>query len=159
MLRNLGVDVAEAEKNGLLKLYYSSPVELQIDSVIVTLFKRIRAEKISRVVIDAIGDLRMAASDPQRLHDYLYALIQHFTVMGVTTFLNFETAGVGADGHPASANGGRISYLSDNIVILSTEVKEKVKRTISVIKARGGAHDLSIHEIEITENGVRVKLP
>src|SRR5436190_6119201 len=40
VLRNLGVDAAEAEKKGLLKLYYSSPVELQIDSVIVTLFKR-----------------------------------------------------------------------------------------------------------------------
>jgi hypothetical protein len=83
----------------------------------------------------------MAASDPQRLHDYLYARIQHFTVMGVTTF--FETAGVGADAPPVSANGGRISYLSDNIVILSMEVKEKVKRTVSVIKARGGAHDLA----------------
>ena len=47
-------------------------------------------------------------------------------------------------------------WLSDNIVLLSTEVKEKVKRTVSVIKARGGAHDLNIHEIEITGNGVRV---
>ena len=158
VLRNLGVDAAEAKKKGLLKLYYSSPVELQIDSVIVTLFKRIHAEKIKRVVIDAVGDLRMAASDPQRLHDYLYALIQHFTVMGVTTYLNFETAGVVADSQTTATSGGRISYLSDNIIILSTEIKEKVKRTVAVIKARGGAHDLSIHEVEITENGVHVKL-
>jgi circadian clock protein KaiC len=159
VLRNLGVDAAEAEKQGLLKLYYSSPVELQIDSVIVTLFKRIRAEKIKRVVIDAIGDLRMAASDPQRLHDYLYSLIQHFTVMGVTTFLNFEIAGVGTDVHPIAGHDERISYLSDNIVLLSTEVKEKIKRTVAIIKARGGSHDLGIHEIEITQNGVSVKTP
>jgi circadian clock protein KaiC len=156
VLRNLGVDAAEMEKNGLLKLYYSSPVELQIDSVIVTLFKRIRAEKIKRVVIDAIGDLRMAASDPQRLHDYLYALIQHFTVMGVTIFLNFEIAGVGSDVHTSEARDERISYLSDNIVLLSTEVTKKVKRTVAVIKARGGAHDLNVHEMEITREGVRV---
>jgi circadian clock protein KaiC len=156
VLRNLGADAADAEKKGLLKLYYSSPVELQIDSVIVTLFKRIRAEKIKRVVIDAIGDLRMAASDPQRLHDYLYALIQHFTVMGVTTFLNFEIAGVGRDVHTSEASDERVSYLSDNILLLSTEVKEKVKRTVSVIKARGGAHDLNVHEMEITGDGVRV---
>jgi circadian clock protein KaiC len=156
VLRNLGADAADAEKKGLLKLYYSSPVELQIDSVIVTLFKRIRAEKIKRVVIDAIGDLRMAASDPQRLHDYLYALIQHFTVMGVTTFLNFEIAGVGRDVHTSEARDERVSYLSDNIVLLSTEVRENVKRTLAVIKARGGPHDLNVHEIEITRNGVRV---
>jgi circadian clock protein KaiC len=156
VLRNLGVDAADAEKKGLLKLYYSSPVELQIDSVIVTLFKRIRAEKIKRVVIDAIGDLRMAASDPQRLHDYLYALIQHFTVMGVTTFLNFEIAGIGNNAHSSEVTDERTSYLSDNIVLLSTEVKDKVKRTVSVIKARGGPHDLNVHEIEITRHGVRV---
>ncbi len=156
VLRNLGVDAADAEKKGLLKLYYSSPVELQIDSVIVTLFKRIRAEKIKRVVIDAIGDLRMAASDPQRLHDYLYALIQHFTVMGVTTFLNFEIAGIGSDVHTSEARDERVSYLSDNIVLLSNEVKDKVKRTVSVIKARGGAHDLNVHEIEISGKGVSV---
>lgn len=157
VLRNLGGDVDEAQRKGLLKLYYSSPVELQIDSVIVTLFKRIREEKIKRVVIDAVGDLRMAASDPQRLHDYLYALIQNLTVLGVTTFLNFEIAGVIPEHDAATADGGRISYLSDNIVLLATELKEKIKRTVAVVKARGGPHDLSIHEIEITGEGVRVK--
>jgi circadian clock protein KaiC len=160
VLRNLSPDAARIEKEGLLKLYYSSPVELRIDSVIVTLFKRISAEKIKRVVIDAVGDLRMAASDPQRLHDYLYALIQHFTVMGVTTFLNFETTGVVADTHATpGGGGGRISYLSDNIVLLSTQLEGKVKRTVAIIKARGGAHDLNIHEMEITEKGVAVKKP
>jgi circadian clock protein KaiC len=98
----------------------------------------------------------MAASDPQRLHDYLYALIQHFTVMGVTTFLNFEIAGIGSEIHTAEARDERVSYLSDNIVLLSTEVKDKIKRTVAIIKARGGAHDLNVHEIEITGNGVRV---
>src|SRR5688500_5095820 len=98
----MGLDPVEAEKKGLLKLYYSSPVELQIDSVIVSIFKQIRTQKIKRVVIDAVGDLMTAASDAQRLHNYLYAIIQHFTVMDVTTFLIFETAGVMADAVPTS---------------------------------------------------------
>lgn len=155
VIRNLGGEMTEEQRKSL-KVFYSSPVELQIDSVIVTIFKRIREEKIKRVVIDAVGDLMMAASDPQRLHDYLYALIQHFAVMGVTTILNFETAG-GVSDIGAASGGGRFSYMSDNIVLLATEVKEKVKRTAAVIKARGTAHDLDVHEIEITERGVHVK--
>ena len=43
--------------------------------------------------IDALGDLASAATDPQRLHDYLYALVQHFAVSKITSILNFETPG------------------------------------------------------------------
>ena len=59
---------------------YASPVELQIDSIIVDMFRRIQERGVRRLVIDALGDLASAATDPQRLHDYLYALVQHFAV-------------------------------------------------------------------------------
>jgi circadian clock protein KaiC len=155
-LRNLGVNLEDAERRGL-KLLYASPVELQIDSVIVTVFRRIREERIRRVVIDAVGDLETAASDPQRLHDYLYALLQHLAVQGVTSVLTYETSGGTTDSGPGSALGGRFSYMSDNIVLLTLEVKEKVKRTLAILKARGCAHDLGVHELEIASTGARVR--
>jgi KaiC/GvpD/RAD55 family RecA-like ATPase len=40
--------------------------------------------------------------------------------------------------------------MSDNIVLLSMDLKEKVKRTLAVLKARGTPQDLGIHELEIT---------
>ena len=49
--------------------------------------RRISEGEVQRLVIDAVGDLASAASDPQRLHDYLYSLVQHFAVNGVTTLL------------------------------------------------------------------------
>ena len=100
-----------------------------------------------------MGDLVSAASDPQRLHDYLYALVQHFTVKGVTSILMFETAGPSPE---TWFSGGRFSYMSDNIVFLSTDTNDKTKRTIAVVKARAGKHDLAAHEVEITEKGLRV---
>jgi len=123
-LRSLGADVEDAKRRGL-HLLYASPVELQVDQLIVQMFRQIKQTGTRRVVIDAVGDLTSAASDPQRLHDYLYALVQHFTVRGVTSILMFETEGR----LPESwFSGGRFSYMSDNIVLLSTDIKGKTRR-------------------------------
>ncbi len=151
-LRGLGADVEDAKRRGL-HLLYTSPVELQVDRIIVSLFQKIQQTGIRRVAIDAIGDLISAASDAQRLHDYLYALVQHFTVKGVTSILTFET-GPSAE---SAFTGGRFSYMSDNIIFLSTGVKDKTTRSATVIKARGSKHDLAAHEVEITDKGLRVR--
>src|SRR5436305_3481385 len=51
-IRSLGVDLdVEAEER--LELVYQSPVELQIDSIIVDMFRRIQDGGVSRLVIDA----------------------------------------------------------------------------------------------------------
>jgi circadian clock protein KaiC len=69
-IRALGVDPEQARAQGL-ELVYASPVELQIDSIIVDMFRRIQQQGVRRLVIDAVGDLASAATDPQRQHDYL----------------------------------------------------------------------------------------
>ncbi len=154
-LRNLGVTLEQARAKGL-ELMYASPVELQIDSLIVTLFQRIAEEGIERVVIDAVGDLVMASSDPQRLHNYLYALTQQFVVRGVTSILTFESDGATIE-QQSTVPGGRFSYMADNIVLLGTEIKDlQITRTITVLKARGTKHDLRVRPLEITPEGARV---
>ena len=45
----------------------------------------------SRVALDGIGDLLTASGDPQRVHDYLYALSQHLAQKRVSSLLTFET--------------------------------------------------------------------
>src|SRR5690349_22414537 len=151
-IRNLGVDLEEAQAQGL-DLVYASPVELQIDSIIVDMFRRIRQRGVRRLVIDALGDLATAATDPQRLHDYLYALVQHFAVSTITSVLNFETSGnvVSGEGmqHP-------MSYLSDNVVLLTVDGDERTRRAIRILKTRGSAHDMRVREVEISAAGLAV---
>jgi circadian clock protein KaiC len=151
-LRCLGADVEDVKRGGL-QLMYASPVELQVDRIIVSLFRHLQRTNIKRVVIDAVGELVNAASDPRRLHDYLYALVQHFTVRGVTSMLMFEITGGGPDSwFDANSANGRFSYMCDNILVLST-----VSRRLSIVKARATDHDLNSHEIEIAARGLRVK--
>jgi circadian clock protein KaiC len=153
VIHGYGVDVEEAARQGL-HLIYRSPVELQIDSILVELFRLVTENNIRRVVIDAIGDLATASSDPQRLHEYLYALMQHLTVRGVTSIFVMETAGVLVG--ESAFEGSRLSYLSDALVLLELTSRKPISRSIRVVKARGSAHDQQPHEFEITAKGVEL---
>src|SRR5665213_1860027 len=151
-IANLDGNIEEARAGGL-ELLYVSPVELQIDSFIVELFQRIKSGTLRRVAIDAVGDLASAASDAQRLHDYLYSLVQHFAVNGVTSLLTFETGGstTSADLHEQ-----RFSYMSDNVLSIGLGGDERTRRTIRVIKTRNSGHDPVVRQLEISATGARV---
>lgn len=152
MMRNLGMDPADAARRGFRQLY-TSPVELQIDSVIEEIFATLERDDTRRVVIDAVGDLITAASDPTRLHDFLYSLVQHFVVRNVTTFLNLE-AGNAVTGTDDSQQ--RWSYMSDNVVLLGRMTDADASRTIRVVKTRNTAHDATTHRMEIRPDGVHI---
>jgi circadian clock protein KaiC len=151
-IRGLGVDLEQLQAQGL-DLVYVSPVELQIDSIIVDMFRRIEQRGVRRLVLDAVGDLASAATDPQRLHDYLYALVQHFAVRTITSVLNLETTGNGVAGNGMQT---AMSYLSDNVLLLSVEGEERTRRTLRVLKTRGSAHDTVVRDVEISARGMSV---
>jgi circadian clock protein KaiC len=151
-IRGLGFDVDKVRAQGL-ELVYASPVELQIDSIIVDMFRRIQQRHVRRVVIDALGDLASAATDSQRLHDYLYALVQHFAASTITSILNLEIVS-GATSGLSIQNA--MSYLSDNVLLLSLDGANRTRRRLRVLKTRGSAHDTKVREVEITDAGLRV---
>ncbi|MDZ4835538.1 MAG: ATPase domain-containing protein [Candidatus Melainabacteria bacterium] len=142
-------------KTSELEMLYISPVEVQIDSIIVTLFAMIQENNTKRVVIDSIGDLAMAASDPQRLHDYLYALVQHFAIQGITAMFTLET-GDAITGASSDSPLGRISYMSDNIFLLDLTQRPEPLREIRCVKTRGSEQDLSVHSFYIARDGIHI---
>jgi circadian clock protein KaiC len=144
----------DADNRGRLELLYYSAVELSIDRIVVSIFQTLRQGGIRRVVIDALGDLAIAASDPTRMHGYLYALVQHFAVMGVSSVLTLETdPPVMSD----DETHGRLSHMTDNIVFLDIRSHAgTVGRTLRIAKARGAAHDLQARELAIGAHGLRV---
>jgi circadian clock protein KaiC len=152
MLRGLGVGPARAAAAGFHHLY-ASPVELQIDSVIVDIFNFIQTRGVRRVVIDAVGDLITAASDRKRLHDFMYSLVQHFVVRNVTSMLNLEAIS-GITGTQDEEQ--RWSYMSDNVLVLSRAEGGLAERSIRVIKTRNSNHDPAAHGMAIGADGVHI---
>jgi len=133
---------------------YISPVELQIDTIVQEMFRRISERGIKRLVVDAIGDLRKSAYDPSRFDDYIYALIQHCAATNVAAMFTFETPRGYLD-HPLVMTD--VSYMSDNIVSLTMELGDDLHRGIRILKTRGSAHDGRRRTLRIGSQGVTVE--
>ena len=152
-MEEIGGLLDDAVRARLVLLYYSA-VELSIDKIVVSIFQALRKAPIRRVVIDAIGDLATASGDPTRMHDYLYALVQHFAVMGVTSMVTMETD---PPNLRSDEDHGRLSHMTDNIVFLDIRANGGVVgRTLRVAKARGIAHDLQWRALRIDTAGMRI---
>jgi circadian clock protein KaiC len=135
-----------------LELVYNSPVELQIDSIIVDLFQRIDRLGVRRLVLDGVRDLGNSTSEPRRAHDYLYAMVQHLAVRGITSIFTMEVGGgVGSLSDPPPINS-----IVDNLLVLEMEGDDAIRRTIRVRKARDSAHDPAAREIDIRADGIHV---
>lgn len=153
VMRNLGLPVEKLLNDGF-ELMYQSPVEVQLDRVAVELFRRVRAGKVKRVVIDALGDVQRASIDHQRFANLIYSLMQWFAVENITCMLTYEMNNL-FEVHGISEE--QISNMSDNVLLLRFQPGRELKRTLRVLKARGSAHDSREHEIHITRKGMTVE--
>ncbi len=107
------------------------------------------------MVVDAVGDLVTAASDSQRLHDYLYSLVQHFAVNGVTSVLTLRVGTIGsvlASTSPSIASATCPTTCSR----WTCGGEERTRRTIRVVKTRNSDHDPVVRELAIRAGGARI---
>lgn len=155
LIKFLGTDLEGLKASGF-DLHYVSPVELQIDSIIVKLFGLIQEKNIKRLVIDSISDFARSSNDSDRLHDYLYSLLQHMSLKGVTTLMTYETVGSSLDDGRDASTINRFSNMSDNIVLLGLGNEPAYDRDIRCIKARATKHDRKKHKFEIKDTGIHV---
>lgn len=140
---------------------YVSPVEMNIDDIVRRMLLVLDSRPIKRVVIDSLGDLQMASTDPQRFHSYVYALGQLLAVRGITSYLTSESL---VDISYGSSVHSGISYVSDNVIALRYAFENErgggadvlLGRTLAVVKTRGSAHDPHIRRMTIHAHSVDV---
>jgi circadian clock protein KaiC len=154
VMRNFGWDPEAMFEKNTFELMYRSPIEMQLDSVASELFSRIREDKVKRVVIDAIGDLKKACADLQRFSNFMYALTQWFATKNVTCLLLYELHNLF---DVPRISDEEISNMSDNIVLLNFTTDAEMGREVRIIKTRGSAHDHHGRPLEITSSGVAVR--
>lgn len=152
-LENFGWDPKELFNGRRFEHLYHSPVEMQLDQVVLDLFRRVRERKVRRVVIDSLGDLRRSSFDKQRFTEYMYALTQWFAVEGITALLTLETSDLF---ETRRLSGEELSNMSDNIVLLQLTQAQPMERTLRIIKTRNSAHDHAERILRISSEGVSV---
>jgi len=136
---------------------YRSPVDIYIDEWVDSLLRAVDRTRATRVVIDSLGDLRLAAPDETRFREFVYSLVQRFARQGVSTLLSVEIPDLFGSSRLAD---GAISHLSDNVVLLRyVRQQGSIGRAISVIKTRASYHNPAICQYEIGPAGITLTDP
>jgi circadian clock protein KaiC len=110
-------------------------------------------EGISIVAIDSLNGYQASMPEEQFVILHLHELMQYLNRQGATTFITLAQHGmVGDMKQPID-----VTYLADTVIILRYfEALGRVRRAISVMKKRTGAHEDTIREFRISDSGIKV---
>jgi circadian clock protein KaiC len=109
------------------------------------------------VVIDSLNGYLNAMPEERFLTIQLHELLTYLGQKGVTTILVVAQHGLMGAGMQAPVD---VSYLADSVILTRYfELQGRVKKAISVVKKRSGAHEDSIRELRLGKQGVSVSEP
>jgi circadian clock protein KaiC len=156
---SFGLDLKSAEKKGTLELLYMRPLDLSVDETMQAILDAIKRVGAKRLVIDSLVGFEMALAPGFRtdFRESLYRMIGALTGAGITILSTVE---VEDNFTSLQFSHYAISFLTDDIVRLRyVEIDGQLRKTMVVIKMRGGNHSKDIREYVITAKGVVVIHP
>ncbi len=132
------------------------PAELSPGELTNVIRRHVESAKVSVVVLDSLSGYQNAMPEEQFLLLQMHELLTYLNQQGVFTLLVLAQHGlVGQMQSPVD-----LTYLSDAVLLLRFfEAFGELRRAISVVKKRTGAHESSIREYRIAPDGVRVGEP
>jgi circadian clock protein KaiC len=154
---DFGWDLAEMERQGMLKILHTSPVEMRVDEHALAIQAAIAGVDARRVVLDGLGNVELATPDKVRYKDYVHSLADFFRSRDITAFLTNEITSLFGS-FEVGEHG--IAFVSDNLVLLRyVEMQSRMSRAINVLKMRGSQHSKEIREFDISHHGIRIGRP
>ena len=108
------------------------------------------------VIIDSLNGYQAAMPEEQALVLHMHELLQYLNRQGASTFLTVAQHGLVGD----MKSPVDVTYLADTVILLRYfEARGRVRRAISVVKKRTGAHEDTIREYRIGERGLDLGEP
>jgi circadian clock protein KaiC len=108
------------------------------------------------VVIDSLNGYQSAMPQEHALILHMHELLQYLNRQGASTFLTVAQHGLVGD----MKSPVDVTYLADTVILLRYfEAVGRVRRAISIIKKRTGAHENTIREYVIDRRGVTLGKP
>lgn len=154
--RAIGLPLQKVIDAGTLTIQQIDPAEMAPGEFAHLVRCAVERDGVRLVVIDSLNGYLNAMPDERFLILQMHELLSYLSQLGVVCILVLAQHGlVGPMETPLD-----ISYLSDGVVMLRYfEAEGRVRRALSVLKKRGGAHEDTIREFQLTSEGVRVGPP
>jgi circadian clock protein KaiC len=146
----MGIDLEALQADGKLIITQVDAAELSPGEF----SHKVRAtldRKVGTVIIDSLNGYQSAMPEEQSLILHMHELLQYLNRQGATTFLTVAQHGLFGD----MKTPVDVTYLADSVILLRYfEAGARVRRAVSVIKKRAGAHEDTIREFQITNHGL-----
>jgi circadian clock protein KaiC len=111
---------------------------------------------VRTVIIDSLNGYQLAMPEEQSLILHMHELLQYLNRSGVASFVTVAQHGLVGD----MKTPVDVTYLADTVILLRFfEAEGKIRRAISVVKKRSGAHEVTIRELKITSQGLALGDP
>lgn len=152
----LGFDLATYRDQGLLFLEPVDAAELSPGEFTHKVRARVERDGVRIVLIDSLNGYQAAMPQEQFLILHMHELLTYLNRQGVVTLLTMAQHGfIGEMETPVD-----LTYLSDTVVLLRYfEAEGRVRRALSAVKKRAGAHEDTIREFRITRDGFEIGAP
>jgi circadian clock protein KaiC len=153
----LGMPVDDFIDQGLVTLHQVDVAQFTSGEFSGMLIKEVEERGARTIVLDTLSGYLLAMADERGGHGQLHQLLMYLAHNKVTTFLIMEQHGVfGSDMGEAK----NLSYLADSILLLRYfEHLGEIRRAISVLKRRRGAHEMTIREFRMSSSGISIGQP
>jgi circadian clock protein KaiC len=142
--------------SGELIVRQVSPAELSPGEFAMMVRREVEERGVRMIVIDSLNGYLASMSQEQQLVLQMHELLSYLNQHGVVTFLvNPQHGLVGT-----MATSINISYVADAVVLIRFfEAEGRIRKAISLLKNRGGAHEDAIRELRIDARGIRIGEP
>jgi len=153
---SLGLPIEKYERDGNIMIEQIDPAEITPGQFAALVHDGVENRNVSVVCIDSLNGYMQSMPNEQYLMVQLHEMLTYLGQQHVSTFLVMAQSGFpGAYETPVSA-----SYLIDNILVLRFfEAAGEVRKAISVMKKRTGAHERTIREFSLGPDGIHVGEP
>jgi circadian clock protein KaiC len=147
----------EGTAAGEVMIRQIDPVEISPGEFAHIVLESVEKNAARVIVIDSLNGYLNAMPHSNFLTAQLHELLSYLNNSGVTTFLVVAQSGMLGSNMTSPVDA---SYLADSVVILRYfEYAGKIKKAISVLKKRTGAHEESIREMSFDANGIHLSEP
>ncbi len=155
-MKGMGIDLQEMQHSGKLAIEQVDAAELSPGEFAHRVRKRVDEDQIKTVVIDSLNGYQAAMPEENSLILHIHELLQYLNRRGAATFMTVAQHGLVGD-MKAPVD---VTYLADTVILLRYfEALGTVRRAMSIIKKRTGAHESTIRDYRIDNRGLTIGAP
>ena len=153
---SMGLDLPSYVDSGMIRYQQIDPAELSPGNFAHMIHADVEQDEVQLVILDSLNGYLNAMSGDRHLALQLHEMLTYLSQQGVVTIMTLAQHGL--IGHMEAPVD--ITYIADTVVVLRYfEAFGEVKRAVSVIKKRSGAHERMIREYQMSNTGITIGEP